>query len=213
MRWAAPPTTSSRRPTTWPSPPAMPWSPRPTRCGRRSTTSSPRSATCRPGTARPARAWSPSGRPSSRWWPPWTASARSCRPGAREAWAQPRSRVPVTAPPGRSDQLESLGAADRRRPVGHVELAVDGTHVGLEGVDRDVELRGHLPVRQAEREHPQDRELPGGELLDRRDLLRGRGVGELLAGERGDAAERPIARLERQFREPAADRGPSSKNV
>ena len=44
---------------------------------------------------------------------------------------------------------------DRGGAVGYVELAVDRPDVGLEGVDRDVELGGHLAVGHAQRQHAQ----------------------------------------------------------
>src|SRR5688500_12774156 len=63
--------------------------------------------------------------------------------------------TPSNSTPG-SEHAQGASAANRVSSVRRPELAVDGALVGLHGVDRHVELRRDLGVRQAAREVPQD---------------------------------------------------------
>ncbi len=88
------------------------------------------------------------------------------------------------------DESEGAGTADRVPPVADVELAVDALEVGLDGVDRDVGLGGDLAVALHGRQLSQDGELAGGQRLDQRLGLRGRGPDP---GEAGQPGHRDVA--------------------
>src|SRR5262245_66649598 len=65
-----------------------------------------------------------------------------------------------------SEEAQLAGSPDRLLPPLDVELAVDRLQVGLDRVQRHVQLVADLPVRQAARQVAQDRQLPFAQRLD-----------------------------------------------
>ena len=64
------------------------------------------------------------------------------------------------------EQAERFGARDRVRSRGYVQLAVQLAGVGLDGVQRDVELLADLTSGETAREASQHRELGRAGFLD-----------------------------------------------
>src|SRR6266508_1866919 len=67
--------------------------------------------------------------------------------------------------PRGSKQSQLAGPRDRVGARGDVELAKDALHVGLDGVERDVERLADLPLREVGREQAEHGKFPLAEIL------------------------------------------------